>query len=55
VANANLGAGNHSLIVEYVQYGGQSNLSLYWDFLGDPGGPRASALSSPPPFFPPLP
>ncbi len=55
VANANLGAGNHSLIVEYVQYGGQSNLSLYWDFLGDPGGPRASALPSPPPYFPPLP
>lgn len=53
-ANVNLGAGNHSLVVEYVQYGGASNVSLYWDFLGDPGGPRAAAVG-PVPYFPPLP
>ncbi|MDW8351788.1 MAG: PA14 domain-containing protein [Anaerolineae bacterium] len=53
-ANVNLGAGNHSIVVEYVQYGGTSNVSLYWDFLGDPGGPRAAALG-PLPYFPPLP
>lgn len=53
-ANVNLGAGNHSIVVEYVQYGGASNVSLYWDFLGDPGGPRAAAVG-PVPYFPPLP
>jgi hypothetical protein len=53
-ANANLGAGNHSIVIEYVQYGGTSNLSLYWDFLGDPGGPRAAAMG-PIPYYPPLP
>lgn len=53
-ANANLGAGNHSIVIEYVQYGGTSNVSLYWDFLGDPGGPRAAAVG-PVPYFPPLP
>ncbi|GIV83917.1 MAG: hypothetical protein KatS3mg052_0924 [Candidatus Roseilinea sp.] len=53
-ANVNLGAGNHSIVVEYVQYGGTSNVSLYWDFLGDPSTPRAAAVS-PAPYFPPLP
>lgn len=38
-ADANLGAGNHTIVVEYVQYGGTSDLSLYWDFLGDPNAP----------------
>lgn len=53
-ANANLGAGNHSIVVEYVQYGGLSDLSLYWDFLGDPGGPRVAPMG-PVPYYPPLP
>jgi len=53
-ANANLGAGNHSIVVEYGQFGGTSNLSLYWDFLGDPGGPRAAAMG-PVPYYAPLP
>lgn len=54
IANANLGAGNHSVVVEYVQYGGLSNLSLYWDFLGEPGGARAASVGSVP-YYPPLP
>lgn len=57
-ANANLGAGNHSIVIEYVQYGGTSDLSMYWDFLGDPNAPRVVPLApiyGPIPYYPPLP
>ncbi len=57
-ANANLGAGNHSIVIEYVQYGGTSNLSLYWDFLGNPNAPNMTPfapIQGPIPYYPPLP
>jgi LysM repeat protein len=39
-SNVKLGAGNYNIVVEYVQYGGGSDLSLYWDFLGNPDAPQ---------------
>jgi hypothetical protein len=57
-ANANLGAGNYTIVVEYVQYGGNSDLSLYWDFLGDPNAPKVIPMApivGPVPYYAPLP
>jgi hypothetical protein len=50
-ANGNLGAGNHTLVIEYVQYGGTSDLSVYWDFLGDPNAPTRP-MPAPIPYYP---
>jgi LysM repeat protein len=57
-ANANLGAGNHRIVIEYVQYGGTSDLSVYWDFLGNPNAPAVvpyAPITGPIPYYPPLP
>ncbi len=48
-AQATLSEGNHTITIEYVQYGGQSNLSLYWNFLGNPGSGMGGLM-----FFPAL-
>jgi len=34
------GAGNYNIVVEYIQFGGSSDFSLYWDFLGNPDAPK---------------
>ena len=39
-SNVKLGAGNYNIVVEYAQFGGLSDLSLYWDFLGNPDAPK---------------
>jgi hypothetical protein len=54
-SEVNFGAGNHTIVVEYVQYGGSSDLSLYWDFLGDPNAPAVRQMVANPaaiPYFP---
>lgn len=54
-SEVNFGAGNHTIVVEYVQYGGTSDLSLYWDFLGDPNAPAVRQMVANPaaiPYFP---
>ncbi len=56
-----LGAGNYNIVVEYVQYGGGSDLAMYWDFLGNPDAPAAVQvvpvvpITGPVPYLPPLP
>ncbi len=40
-SNVKLGSGNYTIVIEYVQFGGGSDLSLYWDFLGNPDAPAA--------------
>lgn len=34
IGQVTLTEGNHTLVVEYAQFGGQSLVSMYWDFLG---------------------
>ncbi len=40
-SNVKLGSGNYTIVIEYAQFGGGSDLSLYWDFLGNPDAPVA--------------
>ncbi|MCS6774124.1 MAG: PA14 domain-containing protein [Anaerolineae bacterium] len=52
---AALAEGNRGIVIEYVQFGGDSNLSLYWNFLGNPGAAGMGAMSLEGiPFFPAL-
>lgn len=39
-SNVKLGAGNYNIVVEYAQFGGSSDFSLYWNFLGNPDAPQ---------------
>ncbi len=43
-AQATLSEGNHTITIEYVQYGGQSSLSMYWNFLGNPGATMSGMM-----------
>ncbi len=56
-----LGAGNYTIVVEYAQFGGSSDLAMYWDYLGNPDAPAPApqvlpaAVTGPVPYIAPLP
>ena len=61
-SNVKLGAGNYTIVVEYAQFGGSSDLAMYWDFLGNPDAPAPAPQvlpqampTGPVPYIAPLP
>ncbi len=60
-SNVKLGAGNYTIVVEYAQFGGSSDLAMYWDYLGNPDAPAPApqvlpaVVTGPVPYIAPLP